>query len=100
MARVTVEYKVTNRGALGEALNPLVGQAANDIASQAGGGSPSGPTGRLRGGWQVVGPVRGGALVKNDTDYGRYQEYGTRHVRAQAMMGRAVARARARYGAR
>lgn len=100
MARVTVDYKVTNRGALGEAVNPIVGQAARDIAAGGGGGSPSGPTGRLRGGWRIDGPTRGGALVYNEAAHGRYQEYGTRHVRAQAMMGRAVARARARYGAR
>lgn len=100
MARVTVDYRVTNRAALGEACNPIVGRAANELARDAAGGSLHGVTGRLSGGWQVVGPVRGGALVQNPTPYAFYQEYGTRHVKARAFFGRAIARARARYGAR
>jgi hypothetical protein len=90
-------FTVTSRLVLAEAVNPIVGRVANEIARAASGGSPR-DTGALAGGWQVKGPVRGGALVFNDTPHARYQEYGTRHIRARGMFGRAVASARGSYG--
>jgi hypothetical protein len=44
-------------------------------------------------GWHTVpGQDPGTTLVVNTTPYARYVEYGTRHMRAKAPLGRAAAR--------
>jgi hypothetical protein len=45
----------------------------------------------------VPGRDPGTTLVRSDVAYGRYVEYGTRHRRADAMLGRALAAARGAY---
>lgn len=37
--------------------------------------------------------------IYTHVEYAPYQEYGTRHIAAKAFMGKALANARARYGA-
>ena len=88
------EFRVTDRRAPRKAVDPNVREISQQIAQDAGADAPR-LTGRLAGSYHVE-RGRGLAvwLVTTDVEYSRYVEYGTRHMRAQAPMGRALAHAR------
>lgn len=56
-------------------------------------------TGRMAASYHVEpGKEPGTSVVTNDAPYARFVEYGTRYMRAEAPLGRALAAARARTG--
>ncbi len=92
-------YRVLDRGAPRRAADPLVAQIAARLQQTLTATSPHGATGRLAGSWEVVhGRAPAVYIVQNLTPYGRYVEYGTRHMPARPMIGRALAQARAQVG--
>ena len=93
----TAHFRVTNRQALLEAVDPPVGDVARELAGDASSGTPR-RTGRMADSWTATRDRLGAWTVANSAPYARFVEYGTRHMRAAAPMGRAAARARARYG--
>ena len=94
-----VVFRVTNPQARRLAVAPAIAAIAAELAGAAAGGVNS-RTGTLAGGFSVkAGRDPGTSLaVITAPHYHKYVEYGTRKMRAQAPMGRAVAAARARYG--
>ena len=80
------------------AADPLVGDVARPIAQTASANAPR-LTGRLAAGFAANQDTPGEYVVTNDVPYARYVEYGSKHnPRPAAMLGRAVASARVRYG--
>jgi hypothetical protein len=92
-------FTVTDVQALYDAVDPLARDVAVLLASNTAADTPR-DTGRLAAGWHVVDRPKGRFVVTNDVPYARFVEYGTKDVRPVAMLGRATAQARARYGAR
>jgi hypothetical protein len=91
-------FRVTNAIARRLAIQPDIARIAEQVAEAARAASPRGPTGDLAASWHTVpGRDPGTTLVRSDVAYGRYVEYGTRHRRADAMLGRALAAARGAY---
>lgn len=94
------EFTVTNPRAPREITSAPMRALAGSIAAAASGGAPV-QTGQLRGGFSVTpGNAPGAWLITISVPHFRYQEWGTRHIRPAAMLGRAVAAARASSGAR
>jgi hypothetical protein len=92
------EFTVYMPGATRLATAPIIAAIADALKNDVTARTPRGPTGELRAGWKVV-PGRDPAtrLVVNDTPYGRYVEYGTRHLPARPALGQTAAAYRARY---
>lgn len=89
----SAEFTVFDASAPDRAVAPDVLKAAQAVAADAAAGTPR-RTGALAGGWTVTGDGESGATVSNSVSYGPYVEFGTRHMRGAAMLGRAVAAAR------
>jgi hypothetical protein len=90
----SAEFKVTDPHAPARAARDGVRARARTLADDARAGTPV-RTGRLRSGWRVGSGGNGDSRVANDVPYARFVEYGTRHKAPAAMLGRALARARA-----
>lgn len=93
----TASFRVTNPQALLEAVDPVVGMVAKEMAGDAAADTPR-RTGRMAASWRASRDRLGEWSVTNSAAYARFVEYGTRHMRASAPLGRAAARARGRYG--
>jgi HK97 gp10 family phage protein len=91
-----VEYETVDDDEPRRIVNPEVRRVASEVARDARSMTPR-RTGTLRDGWRVAQRGKFGWSVVNDTPYARFVEYGTRHMRGQAMLGRALERARSRY---
>lgn len=94
------EFRVFNFRAMREACGPMMATIAGEIAAAAAAGTPR-LSGTLAGSYSTRPGDRdpGTYLVTaGGVGWGKYVEYGTRHRRADAPMGRAVAAARAAYG--
>jgi hypothetical protein len=87
-------FRVTDRTAPDRAVDPNVRETASTLSADAASRTPV-RTGRLRRGWRVARDRDGVWVVGNDVEYARFVEYGTRRNRPAAMMGQALARARA-----
>lgn len=90
-------YKVTHPEGLPKAVDPLVGGVARGVLSDTVANTPS-ETGTLARGWRLVHQRDNQWDITNDVPYAKHVEFGTRGRTAAAMLGRAVASARARYG--
>lgn len=97
MSKGKVSFVVTNPDAMFEAVDPGVGAVARELAGAASAGTPR-RFGALAAGWTVNRSGNGRYGVINTVPYGRFVEYGTRHMRAASMMGRAAAVLRGRHG--
>lgn len=88
------EFRVTDPRAPRLCVQPDVAAIAAKVAAGAAANSPR-DTGRLAASWRTVpGRDPGTTLVQTDVPYARFVEYGTRHIRAAAPLGRAAAAAR------
>jgi hypothetical protein len=89
------EFHVTDRRAPRRAAAPGIRGVAGQIAADAAAATPV-RTGTLRAGWHTEQGTRDPAttFVVNGVRYARFIEYGTRRIRAGAMLGRAAARFR------
>jgi HK97 gp10 family phage protein len=88
-------YRVTNPEAKRLAVEQDIRDAAEQLAAAAEQLTPH-DTGRMAASYRVEpGHEPGTSIVTNDAPYARYVEYGTRYMRADAPLGRAVAAARA-----
>jgi cytidylate kinase len=84
-------FTVTDPQAPRRAVAQNVAEIAAQVAVSAAANTPQ-RTGRMARSWRTVpGRDPGTALVVNDTEYARFVEYGTRHMRAAAPLGRATA---------
>lgn len=93
-----VRFTVTDRDAPQREARPLMRQVAEEVAADAADGTPV-VTGMLRDGWKVEGGPGEPPRIVNDVEYVFAVEFGgPRNPIARAMLGRALARARARYG--
>ena len=90
------EFVITDPGAPRRCVQPDIAGIASQVAAAASANSPR-LTGRLAASWRVV-PGRDPAtsLVTTDVPYARFVEYGTRHRRADAPLGKALAAVRSR----
>jgi len=88
-------FTVTDHRAPREAVAPDIKAIAERIAADAAANTPV-VTGRLAASYQVVPGDEDPAtyLVTNPVPYARFVEYGSVYDRAQAPLGRAMARAR------
>jgi hypothetical protein len=87
-------FTVTNPQAPRLAVSRNIADIAGQVAASAASNTPQ-RTGRMARSWRTVpGREPGTTLVVNDTEYARFVEYGTRHMRAAAPLGRAMAGAR------
>jgi hypothetical protein len=94
-----VKYRVVDPKAPARAVDPGVQRISRGLASQAQANTPR-HTGQMAASWTVRKRSDGRYVVVNTAPHAHFVEYGTkRHGRAQAPLGRAVAGARARYGA-
>lgn len=94
-----VTYTVLNSSARRHAVAPMMAAIAAEIAGAAAAGTPR-LSGALGGSYSVKpGRDPGTTLVESSgVGWGKYIEYGTRHIRAYAPLGRAFAGAKGRYG--
>jgi hypothetical protein len=94
---VAARLTITDREAPRRMIDPEIRRRAEAIRRDAANNTPV-QTGEMRRGWKLVkGTKRDGLWqVTNQVSYSVYVEYGTRHMRAQAPLGRAIARAEAR----
>jgi hypothetical protein len=92
--RGSSSFKVIDANAPRRESQATVRAAARKVSKDARDGTPV-RTGALRDGWRVVPAGNYDSRVTNAVKYGRYVEYGTRHHAPAAMLGKAVARARA-----
>lgn len=84
-------FTVTDPRAPRLAVARNVAEIAARVAASAAANTPQ-RTGRMARSWRTVpGRDPGTTLVVNDTPYARFVEYGTRHMRAAAPLGRAMA---------
>lgn len=90
-------YQVTNPKAPFLAADPKIRRIANAIRQTVEAESPR-DTGLYAGSWEVTRVRPATYWVSNRTPYGRYVEYGTRHMRARPVLGRVVAAVRAQVG--
>ena len=86
-------YTVIDAEAPERACAPDMLRMAEQLAADAASGTPV-RTGRLRRGWAAR-KDGNAAAVSNAVPYVWFVEYGTRNMRASAMLGRALAAARA-----
>lgn len=83
------EFTVTNWRARRYVISDNIASRASRIASAASGNTPR-LTGLMAGSFRTVpGNDPGTTLVVNSAPHARYVEYGTRHMRAYAPLGRA-----------
>jgi hypothetical protein len=92
-------FTVTDVQALYDAVNPIARDVAELLRTNTEAGTPR-DTGTLAAGWHVVDRPKGRYVVTNDVPYARFVEYGTKDQPPVAMLGRATAQIRARYGSR
>jgi hypothetical protein len=90
-------FTVINPPALREIADPELEHIAREIMDNAVDGTPV-ISGTLAAGYRLerIGPSH--YRIVNDVPYARYVEYGDSRQEAQPALGRALARARARYG--
>lgn len=90
-------FEVTHPKELPKAADPAVGRVAVILGQLAAEYTPV-DTGTLKAGWRTA--VEGDAFryVFNAVEYARAVEFGTVHTPARAMLGRANAETRRRYG--
>jgi HK97 gp10 family phage protein len=87
-------FTVTDARAPRHAVSKNVADIASGVAARAASNTPR-RTGRMAASWRTVpGQDHGTTLVINTAEYARFVEYGTRHMRASAPLGRALAGAR------
>jgi hypothetical protein len=95
-----VRYFVTDPRAPRKVIDADIQKLAEEIARFLRVVTPRGATGTLERGWYVttdkVPPGWGVRVVRNDTPYAKYVEYGTSHNRAQPVLGRTIASYRRR----
>lgn len=86
-------FTVTDRKQPQRIVDPEIRRRAETLRTDAANFTPV-DTGEMRRGWRIVkGSIRDGVwFVTNYVPYSVYVEYGTRHMRAQAPLGRALAR--------
>jgi hypothetical protein len=89
-------FTVTNAPTLLDAVDAIVNTVTEALKTDAANNTPV-VTGRLQAGWTITRPKAGERLLENPVSYGRYVEYGTRDMRAEAMLGRALSIIRAKY---
>jgi len=88
------EFRITDPTAPRRCVQPDIADIAGQIRAAAAANSPR-LTGRLAASWTTVpGRDPGTTLVTTSVPYARFVEYGTRHRRADAPLGRALAAAR------
>jgi hypothetical protein len=92
MANGGAHFEVTNPKAPRYCVQGNVAEIAARVAAAASAGSPR-RTGALAGGFSTAPGYNdpGTTVVIASSPYFSYMEYGTRHVRAFAMLGRAMA---------
>src|SRR5262245_13351139 len=91
-ARFTVTDPRAPRNAVAPDIRGMTRHLAADAAA-----ATSRRTGRMAAGYRVVpGDDPATSIVVTDVPYARFVEYGTRTMRAEAPLGRAVAAARGR----
>lgn len=79
-----------------KAVHQDIHNTAVQLAAQAAQNTPV-VTGKMQAGWSVEdGDDPGTSVVSNDVLYAHYVEYGTRYMRAEAPLGRAIASGRNR----
>ena len=90
--RVVFESQPADRRNARLVVQEDIRQAAQQLASRAAANTPR-RTGRMAASWRTAPGYSdpGTTVVINTTPYARFVEYGTRHRRAHAPMGRAVA---------
>jgi hypothetical protein len=87
-------FTVTDWQARRRCVQPDIADIAKGIAADAAANTPR-RTGRMASSYRVVqGQDPATSLVVNDAPWAIFVEYGTRHVRAAAPLGRALSRAR------
>lgn len=94
----TVDYRVLDPRAPIAAVMPDLRRIAGALRDDAAAGTPV-DTGAMRRGWEVVPGGSNGWRVINTVDWAPFVEYGTKHMRPRAPLGRALARAQARWSA-
>ena len=92
-----VQFTVTDRTAPRRACDPAVAKIAGQLRATTAARTPV-DTGNLAGSWRTVKLRDATYRVMNDTWYGRFVEYGTRHARPRPALGRTIAEFRIRYG--
>lgn len=92
---MAARFRVTNPRAPDKIAQEYTGKIAHEVEASARDDTPV-VTGNLKRGWFVSAEAGGnGYRVVNNVPYARFVEYGTRYMRPEAMLGKAVARARA-----
>jgi hypothetical protein len=87
-------FRVTDPGAPRRVVDPAIGDITDKLAEDVRARTPV-QTGRLQEGWTVErGPAEATRLLVNPVPYARYVEYGTKNMRAEPMLGAAIAEAR------
>jgi HK97 gp10 family phage protein len=92
-------FHVVAKGLPREVARPMIREAAGELRNQTERNTPR-RTGTLAAGWTVVPSGKSSWRVANDVPYARFVEYGTKHMRPAAMLGRALAQLQAQYGQR
>lgn len=91
-------FEVTDPRQLDREVRPMTEKVAQGILNEAQSATPR-LSGTLANGWRLEGGEGVGWVVSNDVDYGVFVEFGSVHnPQPAAMLGRAMARARATYG--
>jgi HK97 gp10 family phage protein len=92
MASGGVEFKITDPLAPRKACAQNVAEAAQRVRAQAAANTPR-DTGRMASSWSTRPGYSDPAttVVINTAPHARFVEYGTRHMRARAPLGRAMA---------
>ncbi len=96
VARGSSSFKVTDQRAARRAAWSIVRSQARQVMAEARDDTPVGKSGNLRAGWRVTPASDYDSRVVNAVPYARYVEFGTKRQAPRAMLGKAVARARAR----
>jgi hypothetical protein len=87
-------YRVFDRMAPRRAVDGDLGQLAEQIKAEVVAATPR-DTGAMAAAWTVErGEFPAVRLIRNDTEYARYVEYGTQNMRADPALGRTLARYR------
>jgi len=93
------DYRILDARAPYKAVDRGIAAIAERLRAEVAARTPR-DTGTMAGNWQVttVRGMKGIRAVRNPTEYARFVEYGTRHMRARPEFGRAIARWRNRGG--
>ncbi len=87
-------FEVTDRSAPRRACRDGIADIARGVMNDARAATPV-VTGTLRRSWRTSTVANGDTQIVNDAPYARFVEYGTRRMAPRAMLGRALAKARA-----